>query len=133
MYLPYHLDIRPSQEFSYSGAKSKIIALDLPSMCEQRLQFLVPHNGMTGAEELDAEDMGFTLQEGRFLHMSSSVDMENTVTVGCAGAVLTYLQRRRAMGLSVLDRSSETYRVKSVEMFGLEGTMWVCLEVKARH
>lgn len=100
-----------------------MVPLDLPSMCEQRVQFLVPHNGMASAEQLDAEDMGFTSQEGRFLHMSSSVDMENVVTIGCAGAVLTYLRRRRAPGPSMLDSSSETYQVKSMEMFGLEGTM----------
>lgn len=98
-------------------------ALDLSSMHEQRAQFLVPHNGMTTAEPLDFEDVGFMLQEGRLLHMSSAVDMENTVTVGCAGAVLTYLQRRRATEPSLGDRSSEAFRVKSVEMFGLKGTM----------
>jgi DNA mismatch repair protein MSH5 len=98
-------------------------ALDLSSMHDQRVQFLVPHNGMTSAEPLDAEDVGFTLQEGRLLHMSSAVDMENTVTVGCAGAVLAYLQRRRATEPSLGDRSSEAFRVKSVEMFGLKGTM----------
>lgn len=100
-----------------------MVALDLSSMHEQRIQFLVPHNGMTGPKELEAEDIGFTRQEGRLLHMSSSVDMENTITIGCAGAVLTYLQRRRASEPSLVDRGSEAYRIKSVEMFGLKGTM----------
>lgn len=123
MYLPYRLDIRPSQEFSYASAKSKMVALDISATHEERIQFLVPHYGMTSAEQLDAENMGFTLQEGRLLHMSSSVDMENTITIGCAGAILTYLQRRRATEPSLGRTPSDAYRIKAVEMFALEGTM----------
>lgn len=122
-YLPYHLDVRPSQEFSPASAKNKIVALDISSTHEHRLQFLVPHNGMMSADELDAENVGFTLQEGKLLHMSSSVDMENSITVGCAGAVLTYLQRRRATEPNLGDEGSDAFRVRSVEMFGLKGTM----------
>lgn len=99
------------------------MALDLSSMHEQRIQFLVPHNGMISADQLDTENVGFTPEEGRLLHMSSSVDMDNNITIGCAGAVLTYLQRRRATESSLMDMVSETYRVKSVEMFGLKDTM----------
>lgn len=88
-------------------------------MHEQRLQFMVPHDGITESEQVDTEDVGFTAQEGRFLHMSSSVDMENVVTVGCAGAVLVYLQRRR----SEISLEGRGFRVNAVEMFSLEGTM----------
>lgn len=100
-----------------------MVALEISSMHEERIQFLVPHNGMIDAEQLDAENIGFTLQEGRLLHMSSSVDMENTITIGCAGAILTYLQRRRATEPSLGNTTVDAYRVKSVEMFGLKGTM----------
>lgn len=123
MYLPYRLDVRPSQEFSYENAKNKMVALEISSIHEERLQFLVPHNGMISPEHLDTESTGFTLQEGRLLHMSSSVDMENVVTIGCAGAVLTYLQRRRAMEPSLGNATSDAYAVKSVEMFNLKGTV----------
>lgn len=119
-YLPYDIDVRPSQEFSYFGARNKLVALEISSTHEQRLQFLVPHNGLSGYDQLNAEDLGFTLQEGRLLHMSSSIDMENIVTIGSAGAILTYLQRRRASDLNPGDR---TFNVSSVEMFSLEGTM----------
>ncbi|RJE19961.1 hypothetical protein PHISCL_07701 [Aspergillus sclerotialis] len=125
MYLPYRLDVRPSQEFSYENAKSKMVALEISSVHEERLQFLVPHNGMISPEHLDTESMGFTLQEGRLLHMSSSVDMENVVTIGCAGAVLTYLQRRRATEPNLGNATSDAYAVKSVEMFGLKETVFI--------
>lgn len=120
--MPYRIDIRPSQEFGYSSAVNKLIALDIPSTHEQRLQFLVPHGGLVDStsDQLGIENVGFTLQEGKMLHLSSSIDMENTITVGCAGAIVTYLQRRRTVELGSEDRG---LRVKSVEMFGLESTM----------
>lgn len=86
------------------------------------MQFFVPHGGIIGPEQLDAETMGFTLQEGRLLHMSSSVDIENAVTIGCAGAILTHLQRRRATEM-IPGRGSDSFKINSVKMFGLQDTM----------
>lgn len=87
------------------------------------MQFLVPHGGIVDPETLETESMGFTLQEGRFLHMSSSVDMENNVTVSCAGAVLVYLQRRRTADMLPGNGTSDLFKIRSVEMFGLNDTM----------
>ncbi|OQE05305.1 hypothetical protein PENVUL_c025G03028 [Penicillium vulpinum] len=123
-YLPYQIDVRPTSEFSYSNAESKILALDVSSTHEQRIRFFVPQNGLAGPEEVDPEEMGFTLQEGRLLHISSSVDMENPVTIGCAGAILSYLQRRRAASSSLLEEGNE-YRIRALQMFNIRDTMWV--------
>lgn len=125
-YLPYQVDVRPAQEFGASNAKSRLLALDVSSAHEQRLRFFVPHSGISGPEEVNPEDMGFTLQEGRLLHISSSVDMENPVTIGCVGAVLANLQRRGAMGTSIdpigpMDKCP--FQVRSLEMFSLDNTM----------
>ncbi|QQK46857.1 DNA mismatch repair protein MutS, core [Penicillium digitatum] len=123
-YLPYQIDIRPTSEFSYSNAESKILALEISATHEQRIRFFVPQNGLAGPEEVDPEEMGFTLQEGRLLHISSSVDMENPVTIGCAGAILTYLQRRRAAAPSSFEDGNE-YRVRALQMFNLRDMMWI--------
>ncbi|CAG8389755.1 unnamed protein product [Penicillium salamii] len=123
-YLPYQIDVRPTTEFSYSNAESKILALDLSSTHEDRIRFFVPQNGLAGPEEVVSEEMGFTLREGRLLHISSSVDMENPVTIGCVGAILTYLQRRRAVAPTVLEETSE-YRIRALQMFNLNDTMWI--------
>ncbi|GIJ83914.1 mutS protein msh5 [Aspergillus pseudoviridinutans] len=125
LYLPYQLDIRPSQEFSHSNATAKLAALEVASAHEQRMKFFVPHNGLIGPEQMEAESLGFTLQEGRLLHMASSIDMENTVTIGCAGAVLAYLQRRRTTDSITTLGSTGSYQVRSVEMFSLKGTMFI--------
>ncbi|CAG8029250.1 unnamed protein product [Penicillium olsonii] len=123
-YLPYQIDIRPTAEFSHSNAESKILALDISSTHEDRIRFFVPQNGLAGPEEVDSEEMGFTLREGRLLHISSSVDMENPVTIGCVGAILTYMQRRRAVASTALGEASE-YRVRALQMFNLHDTMWI--------
>ena len=99
-------------------------------MHQQRLQFLVPHSGLADSasdvNQLAVEDVGFTHQEGRLLSLSSSVDMENTITVGCAGVILTHLQRRRTSELGLNDHHRQdggSWRVKAVEMFSLKETM----------
>ncbi|RMZ45157.1 DNA mismatch repair protein Msh5 [Aspergillus flavus] len=124
-YLPYHLDVRPSQEFSYLNAKNKLAALAISSEHEQRIRFLVPHNGLVDPEQMDTEGLDFTLQDGRFLHMRSSIDMENKVTIGCAGAVLTHLQRRRTTISTSSDETSSYFQVRAVEMLSLQGTMFL--------
>ncbi|GAB1196381.1 hypothetical protein APSETT444_005651 [Aspergillus pseudonomiae] len=68
---------------------------------------------------MDTESLDFTLQDGRFLHIPSSIDMENQVTIGCAGAVLTHLQRRRA---TVMPASSdETSSYFQFAFYGIDG------------
>ncbi|KAL4924405.1 MutS family protein MSH5 [Aspergillus undulatus] len=124
-YLPYQLDIRPSQEFNHSNAKNKLAALEVSSKHEERFRFLVPHNGLVDTDQLDTENLDFTLEEGRHLHMGSSLDLENKVTLGCAGAILTYLQRRRSSDLVSGGPDTGLYQVTSFEMSTLGGTMFV--------
>ncbi|KAL4985811.1 muts domain V-domain-containing protein [Aspergillus falconensis] len=114
-YLPYQLDVRLFQEFNRSNAKRKLIALVILSKHEERFKFLVPHNRLVHADKLDAENLDFTSEEGRNLHMASFFDLENKVTLGCADAILTYLQRQR----------SSEMQVASLEMSTLDGTMFV--------
>lgn len=124
LYLPYQIDIRPSQEFGHASAMSKLVSLDISSKHEEQMKFLVPHAGLVDTDQMDTESLDFTLQEGRLLHMGGSIELQNTVTIGCAGAILTHLQRRRATMLSG-NGSIEIFRVASIEMVGLKGTMYV--------
>ncbi|KAL4786062.1 muts domain V-domain-containing protein [Aspergillus varians] len=124
-YLPYQLDVRPSQEFNPSNARNKLVALKISSRHEELFKFLVPHNGLVDTDGLDSENLDFTLEEGRHLHMASFLDLENKVTLGCAGAILTYLQRRRSSDLVPGSTDSGLYQVTSFEMSTLNGTMFV--------
>lgn len=122
-YLPYQVDVRPTQEFSHANAKSRLVALEVSSSHEERLRFFVPQTGLADTEEVNPDDMGFTLHEGRLLHVSGSIDMENSVTIGCAGAALSYLQRRRATTTSVGPLDNCPFMVRFLEMFSLRNTM----------
>ncbi|KAJ5358895.1 DNA mismatch repair protein MutS core [Penicillium cataractarum] len=124
-YLPYQVDVRPNQEFSFSNAQISLVALDMSSSHEERIRFFVPSSGLTGPEEVNPEDMGFSLHEGRLLHVSSSVDMDNPVSIGCAGAVLTHLQRRRATATRIGPLDDCPFKVQSLEMFSLQDSMWI--------
>ena len=99
------------------------MALDVASSHEERVRFLVPHDGISGPREVNPDDMGFTLHEGRVLHISSTIDMENPVTVGCAGAILTHRQRRRSSVASSVQIDKNFFRVRTLEMFSLSNTM----------
>ncbi|KAJ5915628.1 DNA mismatch repair protein MutS core [Penicillium verhagenii] len=124
-YLPYQVDVRPTQDFSYTNAENRLVALDASSSHEDRIRFFVPHSGLTGSEEVNPEEMGFTLHEGRLHHISSTIDMDNPVTIGCAGAVLTYLQKRRAATTGMEQIDGCAFRVRFMEMFSLKDTMWI--------
>ncbi|KAJ6121588.1 hypothetical protein N7512_004053 [Penicillium capsulatum] len=124
-YLPYQVEVRPTQEFSHSNAQHRLVTLEVSSSHENRLRFFVPHHGLEGPEEVNPEEMGFTRHEGKLLHIASVVDMENTVTIGCVGAVLTYLQKRRSIGSNIGPLGDTTLSVRSLEMFNLRDTMWI--------
>lgn len=100
-----------------------MVALDMSSSHEERIRFFVPSSDLAGSEEVSPEDMGFSLSEGRLLYISSSVDMENPVSIGCAGAVLTHLQRRRATATSIGPLDDFPFKVRYVEMFSLRDSM----------
>ena len=52
--------------------------------------------------------------------------MESRLTIGCAGALLTYIGRRKAVEYLPSDAdASSLFRIATVEMFNLQGTMYV--------
>ncbi len=122
--LPYQIDIRPSQEFAYEGTKTKLINLESTVARNDGTTFLVPGDASTYDDEQDHEDLGFTNRRGKLLRVSSWIDFESRVSVGCVGAILTHLQRRRAADYLPADRDAQgAFRVRSLEMFTLQHTM----------
>ncbi|KAL2382241.1 hypothetical protein RJZ90_003361 [Blastomyces dermatitidis] len=123
--LPYHLDVRPVQEFNFEGAKLKLASLPL-STSRSETRFLVPGDTFSLKQNGDENDLGFTDHQGRLLNLSGSIDMDNRISIGCAGAIITYLQRKRAAECLTRDSSgSELFNIKSLEMRSLRDTMFV--------
>ena len=122
--LPYQVDVRPSQEFSYEAAKTKLINVESMVAGNGRTSFLVPGDASTYEDEQDHENFGSTNRQGKLLRLSSWIDFENRISVGCMGAIVTHLQRKRAAGYLPDDPDAQwAFRVRSLEMFTLRNAM----------
>ncbi|KAK7535428.1 muts domain V-domain-containing protein [Phyllosticta citricarpa] len=120
--LPFMLDIRPASEFAYEGAKNKLVNLNIGSERGPQVTFTVPGDIQT-AEILNETDIA---RQQNLLRLEGWVDMDCKVTVGCAGAVLAYLQRRRAAAfLPGNPTGNALFRVSRIVMFTLEGHMFM--------
>ena len=72
----------------------------------------------------DGNEIGCTNRQGRLLRLSAWIDMESRVTVRCAGALLTYIGRRKAVEYLPNDADAiESFRISTIEMFSLKGQM----------
>ncbi|KAF2842516.1 hypothetical protein M501DRAFT_949091 [Patellaria atrata CBS 101060] len=121
--LPYLLEVRPSPEFNYEAAKNKLANLNIGSAAGPHVTFVVP--GDVTGEDGGGDGKG-TGQQGLLLRLSGWVDVESRLTVGCAGAVISYLQRRRATAYLPGDRAaSAMFRISTIEMYTLKDSMFI--------
>ena len=75
-------------------------------------------------EDLRADEIGLSTRQGRLLQVSAWLDLENKVSVSCAGAVICYLQRKRAAEYLQDDPAAQlAYRISHIEMFTFKDTM----------
>ena len=124
--LPYRLEFRPTPEFGYDGALNKLASLQSFYGDNDELQFLVPGEIAGFEPGQDVADIGTTNRQGRLLRMSACIDMESRISIGCLGAIITWIQRKRASEYLKDDPSGElAYRVMEVKMFSLKDTMMI--------
>lgn len=72
---------------------------------------------------MTAENVGFSFEKGKILRLGGVVDIENLISLGCAGAILTYIQRRRTAEHTDMENTGAACVVRSVETFFLKETM----------
>ena len=101
------ISVRPAAEFKYDSGREKIISLRIGESAGPVL----------AGEETDGG------RRGRLLKLASWVDVDSKVTVGCAGAVLTHLQRRRAVERDETEEGGMV--IAQIEMFSLKDVMFV--------
>ena len=120
--LPYQLEVRPRTEYNYEGAKNKLLNLHILQVA-QKSTFWVPGKPMD-AEEPTISDVGMHCRQGRLLQVSAWLNMDNRTSMGCVGAVLTYLQRKCASEYLPGDQAAlQAYPITSLETFTLQDTM----------
>ena len=121
---PYILDTRPSNEFQYEGGLRRLIDLELEDTRNNTVAFIVPGNENPYEGYQMGLEPGFSSRHGSLLQLSSIIDIESRLSVGCVGALLSYIQRRRSvLHLPGDPNAANTFRVSSIEMFALDGVM----------
>lgn len=124
--LPYILESRPSPEFSYNAAITKLVGVitNLPDASSMGL--LAPGDQDSYEPYAEAVEVGFSGTRGNFLKLSACVDLSSQISIGCAGAALTYLGRRKSIGfLPGTMNEASAFRVSSIAMFSLGDMMHV--------
>ncbi|KAA8625153.1 MutS Mismatch repair ATPase [Pyrenophora tritici-repentis] len=120
---PYLLEVRPPSEFYYDSARTKLVALRLGEENGTRVRFNVPGELAAANHHEEESSAG---QQGQLLRLAGWIDLESRSTVGCAGALISYIQRRRAASYLPGDHTARLmFRVVTLEMFTIRETMFI--------
>ncbi|KAK6355696.1 MutS protein msh5 [Orbilia javanica] len=121
------LNIRPAPEFSVEQGRNKLAGLDL-GVNEDCPTFITPND----ANDMDADDeygLGPMLdrvpgKKQSMLRLESYIDTEGSyVSVGCAGAVLINVRRRRAIQNPHAEDVPYQYGVSKLKLWTMENIM----------
>lgn len=123
-HLPYTLETRPSPEFCFETGKSKLANIRLSHNPEAQISFLAPGDTENYRDYVDGDEPGYTRHHGKLLKLSARIDIESRLTIGCGGAVINYLQRRKAVDHSPGDIDSNlAFQISTIAVFNLDGIM----------
>lgn len=113
-----------STDFRYDTGKAKLLALDLETLGHQSVLYT------SVADEMVNEADGFGGEENskqaRLMRLGTLINLDSRLTIGCAGALLGDLQRRRTAHYLPNDPDALVgFRIKSIEMFALFDSMFI--------
>jgi DNA mismatch repair protein MSH5 len=124
--LPYLMECRPNAEFGYDSARNKLVNLGLGQQGGPTVTYIIPGDIVYDNRGLEGDEACFVGKQGLLLRLAGWINMESRLTVGCAGAVISYLQRRRATAYLPSDRGADgMFRIGGLEMFSLKDNMLV--------
>ncbi|KAH7403355.1 muts domain V-domain-containing protein [Cadophora sp. MPI-SDFR-AT-0126] len=113
----YVLDARAASEFSCYKAKLKLLNLDISGGGNSNFAFTTSGNNMVG----DAPE-----NMGRLMRLAGLIDLDSELTLGCAGAVMEYLGRRRSVDYLPNDEEAlVAFRIRAIETFTLSDMMYI--------
>ncbi len=118
------LEFRPSPEFSFDAGKTKLMNLNLFANSSCEVSFITPGDDDAYDGHGNGTEAGYTDRQGQLLRLSASIDMGSRMTIGCAGALLTYVARRKAVEYVPDDvYAKNSFRISALEVFSLQDTM----------
>ncbi|TQS38393.1 hypothetical protein Golomagni_01101 [Golovinomyces magnicellulatus] len=127
----YVLESRLSSDFSFESAKNKMVNLTLKLNKESDIVFTTPEDMIldSARHHISRTGMG---HQGRLMRLAGCIDLDSRVTVGCAGAVLSYISRRRNVDYLPNDQDVMNYfQIRDIEMFSFSDSMFINAETIA--
>ncbi|KAI1744377.1 putative MSH5 protein [Xylaria scruposa] len=112
-----------STDFRYEAGRDKLLDLHLAMDGSQSMLYTTVVDDAT-LEADNHQNLGS--RQGQLMRLATSIDLDSRLTIGCAGAVLNDIQRRRTTQYLPNDPDAlVAFRVRSVEMFSLFNSMFV--------
>ncbi|KAI1423077.1 putative MSH5 protein [Xylaria sp. FL1777] len=110
-----------STDFRYETGKNKLIDLHLETDAPQSMVYT------TIIDNTVLEDQSRGSRQGQLMQLATFVNLDtNVLQIGCAGAVLSDVQRRRTIQYLPNDPDAlAALRIRSVKMFSLFNSMFV--------
>lgn len=116
-HLPYLFESRPSAEFAYEQGKNKLVNLNIGQRGGPEVAFVVPGDHISTEQDT---------RQGQLLRLSGWINIESRLTVGCVGALLSCIQRRRGSTYLPNDEHAHSsYRVATIKMFTLAESLLI--------
>ncbi|XDG10457.1 hypothetical protein ABKA04_010072 [Annulohypoxylon sp. FPYF3050] len=113
-----------STDFRYDTGKAKLLALDLETLGQQSVLYTSVTDEMV--DEADGFGGEENSKQARLMRLGTLINLDSRLTIGCAGALLGDLQRRRTAHYLPNDPDALVgFRIKSIEMFALFDSMFV--------
>ncbi|KAG8626256.1 hypothetical protein KVT40_005201 [Elsinoe batatas] len=123
--LPYTVDFRVSGDFKYEAARDKLVNLRIGHRHGPRVTLMVPGD-IAATDEPDDFGEETANRVNNLLSLGCSVNVESHLSIGCAGAILNHIDRRRNAAFVPGDTAAFSFfRISSVAMFSLGGFMFV--------
>ncbi|KUJ20542.1 uncharacterized protein LY89DRAFT_578807 [Mollisia scopiformis] len=120
----YILNSRTAGDFNEEKAKNMLINLELTADEAPNIIFTTPADEAAGG--MPYEDNGVMGRQGRLLRLAGWIDLDSKVTLGCAGAILNYISRRKNVEYLPNDQAAlVAFRIRTIEMFTLSDMMFV--------
>ncbi|KUI66380.1 hypothetical protein VM1G_02032 [Cytospora mali] len=123
----YILRTLGSLEFNYESATSHLMNLNIDSLSPPTMHFnTVAEGEAEGHANIDGQ------RQGKLMRLATWIDLDSRFSIGCAGAVLGDIQRRRAAEYLPNDPDARfAFRIRSIEMFTLQNSMFINADAMA--
>ncbi|KAI1214055.1 muts domain V-domain-containing protein [Annulohypoxylon truncatum] len=113
-----------SADFRYDAGKARLLALNLETLGHQSVLYTsIVDEAMDEGDGFGGEENS---KQARLMRLGTSINLDSRLTIGCAGALLGDLQRRRTAHYLPNDPDAlVAFRIKSIEMFALFDSMFI--------